>query len=100
MSRDAQSRLKAQFIKPRHTPAERAVRLALRALTTDRKATSILRKVFSMTSNSAPINDDVMESALRERFPAPAYAKNVLTDVYEDAKRLFLDFLIEVDYVR
>jgi hypothetical protein len=32
-----------------------------------------------------------------ERFPAPAYAANVLVDLFEDAKRLFLDYMIEVD---
>lgn len=33
----------------------------------------------------------------KERFPAPAYAENVLAEIFEDAKRLFLDALIEVD---
>lgn len=33
-----------------------------------------------------------------ECFPAPGYSANVLTDVFEDAKRLFLDYMIEVDY--
>lgn len=32
-----------------------------------------------------------------ERFPSPVYATHVLTDLFEDAKRLFLDYMIEVD---
>lgn len=32
-----------------------------------------------------------------EIFPAPAYAENVLTEVFEDAKRLLLDAMIDVD---
>lgn len=32
-----------------------------------------------------------------DKFPAPTYAANVLVDVFEDAKRLFLDYMIEVD---
>lgn len=33
----------------------------------------------------------------RERFPTPAYSESVLKDVFEDAKRLFLEPLIDVD---
>ena len=32
-----------------------------------------------------------------EKFPAPAYTENVLRDIFEDAKRLFVEPLIEVD---
>ena len=32
-----------------------------------------------------------------EKFPAPAYTDSVLRDVFEDAKRLFVEPLIEVD---
>lgn len=32
-----------------------------------------------------------------DEFPSPTYAANVLVDVFEDAKRLFLDYMIEVD---
>lgn len=32
-----------------------------------------------------------------EKFPTPAYAANVLTDIFEDAKRLFLEQMIDVD---
>lgn len=32
-----------------------------------------------------------------EKFPAPAYTENVLRENFEEAKRLFLDALIEVD---
>jgi argininosuccinate lyase len=42
--------------------------------------------------------DEVKARAAQESFPTPAYSANVLTDVFEDAKRLFLDFMIEVDY--
>jgi argininosuccinate lyase len=35
---------------------------------------------------------------MSERFPAPVYTENVLTDCFEDAKRYFLDALFEVDY--
>lgn len=33
-----------------------------------------------------------------EKFPAPSYTENVLSDCFEDAKRYFLDALLEVDY--
>ena len=33
----------------------------------------------------------------QEKFPAPAYTASVLRDVFEDAKRLFVEPLIEVD---
>jgi argininosuccinate lyase len=33
----------------------------------------------------------------QEKFPAPAYTESVLRDVFEDAKRLFVEPLIEVD---
>jgi argininosuccinate lyase len=42
--------------------------------------------------------DEIKRRAAQESFPAPAYAANVLTDVFEDAKRLFLCFMLEVDY--
>ncbi len=39
----------------------------------------------------------VAARAAREKFPTPAYSDNVLRDVFEDAKRLFLDALLDVD---
>ncbi|MEJ7701028.1 MAG: hypothetical protein WKF71_15490 [Pyrinomonadaceae bacterium] len=35
---------------------------------------------------------------MSEKFPAPDYTENVLTDCFEDAKRYFLHALFEVDY--
>jgi argininosuccinate lyase len=35
---------------------------------------------------------------MTEKFPAPDYTENVLTDCFEDAKRFFLHALFEVDY--
>ena len=35
---------------------------------------------------------------MSEKFPAPNYTENVLTDCFEDAKRFFLHALFEVDY--
>jgi argininosuccinate lyase len=42
--------------------------------------------------------EEVKSRAEQESFPAPGYSANVLTDVFEDTKRLFLDYMIEVDY--
>src|SRR6266700_92786 len=42
--------------------------------------------------------DEIKKRAALECFPAPAYSDHVLTDVFEDAKRLFLDYMLEVDY--
>lgn len=42
--------------------------------------------------------ENIRERARGEKFPSPAYTENVLADVFEDAQRLFLDALIEVDY--
>jgi argininosuccinate lyase len=42
--------------------------------------------------------EEVKSRAEQETFPAPNYSANVLTDVFEDAKRLFLDYMMEVDY--
>ncbi|MFN2453116.1 MAG: argininosuccinate lyase [Pyrinomonadaceae bacterium] len=42
--------------------------------------------------------DVVKRRAAQETFPTQAYSDNVLTDIFEDAKRLFLDYLLEVDY--
>src|SRR6266498_4859167 len=42
--------------------------------------------------------DEIRSRAELENFPAQPYSANVLTDVFEDAKRLFLDYMIEVDY--
>ena len=39
-----------------------------------------------------------MSPETKEKFPAAAYTENVLTDCFEDAKRYFLDALLEVDY--
>lgn len=33
-----------------------------------------------------------------KKFPAPSYKENVLNDIFEDAKRLFLEHLLAVDY--
>ncbi|MEP6922619.1 MAG: argininosuccinate lyase, partial [bacterium] len=41
---------------------------------------------------------EIKRRADQESFPAPNYSANVLTDVFDDAKRLFLDYMIEVDY--
>ncbi len=35
---------------------------------------------------------------MQERFPAPVYDETVLTVNFEDAKRYFLDFLLEIHY--
>ena len=37
-------------------------------------------------------------SELKEKFPAPSYTENVLVDCFEDAKRYFLNALLEVDF--
>ena len=42
--------------------------------------------------------DEIKRRAAQESFPAPTYTANVLTDVFEDAKRLFLDYMLELDY--
>lgn len=42
------------------------------------------------------MNDELTKN-LAAKFPAPAYAANVLVDLFEDAKRLFLDYMIDVD---
>ncbi|MDQ2746427.1 MAG: argininosuccinate lyase [Acidobacteriota bacterium] len=34
----------------------------------------------------------------KEKFPAPSYTENVLTDCFEDAKQYFLNALMQVDY--
>ncbi len=34
----------------------------------------------------------------QEHFPARPYSDHVLTDVFEDAKRLFLEYMLQVDY--
>ncbi len=34
----------------------------------------------------------------KEKFPAPSYTENVLTDCFEDAKQYFLNALLAVDY--
>ena len=44
--------------------------------------------------------DEIRNRAKLESFPALPYSANVLTDVFEDAKRLFLDYMIEVDYAQ
>ena len=45
-----------------------------------------------------PANEAREARARGEKFPAPAYTENVLADIYDDAKWLFLDALLEVDY--
>lgn len=40
---------------------------------------------------------EIEARAKTEKFPAPSYSENVLTDVFEDAKKFFLDALIEVE---
>jgi argininosuccinate lyase len=42
--------------------------------------------------------EEVMRRAALETFPTEAYSAHVLTDCFEDAKRLFLESLIEVHY--
>lgn len=42
--------------------------------------------------------DEIAGRAALETFPTPAYSANVLTDCFEDSKRLFLDAMIDVDY--
>ena len=39
-----------------------------------------------------------MSPETKEKFPAPSYTENVLTDCFEDAKQYFLNALLEVDY--
>ena len=39
-----------------------------------------------------------MSPETREKFPAASYTENVLADCFEDAKRYFLDALLQVDY--
>ena len=39
-----------------------------------------------------------MTPETKEKFPAPSYTENVLTDCFEDAKKYFLDALLKVDY--
>ena len=52
-----------------------------------------------MSENKVQLTEDeIKRRAAQESFPAPAYTDNVLTDVFEDAKRLFLDYMLEVDY--
>ncbi len=52
-----------------------------------------------MTKTIAQVSEDeIKHRAEAESFPAPSYTTNVLTDCFEDAKRLFLDYMIEVDY--
>ncbi|MGH9942746.1 MAG: argininosuccinate lyase [Pyrinomonadaceae bacterium] len=41
--------------------------------------------------------EDLAARAAREKFPTPAYRESVLDDCFEDAKRLFLDAMLEVD---
>lgn len=43
------------------------------------------------------MSEAMPEQSSVETFPTRAYAANVLVDVFEDAKRLFLDYMIEVD---
>jgi hypothetical protein len=38
------------------------------------------------------------ENVTPESFPAPVYADTVLTQNFEDAKRYFLDSLLEINY--
>src|SRR6266576_777344 len=52
-----------------------------------------------MNKTFVQVNEEEIESrAKEESFPATNYSANVLTDLFEDAKRLFLDYMIEVDY--
>jgi argininosuccinate lyase len=58
-----------------------------------------IERIYVMTKRPTQTSEDeIKRRAERESFPAPAYSANVLTDVFEDAKRLFLDFMLEVDY--
>jgi argininosuccinate lyase len=52
-----------------------------------------------MTKTTVQVSEDeIKRRAAQESFPAATYSANVLTDVFEDAKRLFLDYMLEVDY--
>jgi argininosuccinate lyase len=54
-----------------------------------------------MTKNAVAgveTESEVRARAAAEKFPTKSYSENVLTDCFEDAKRLFLEALIEVDY--
>ena len=56
-------------------------------------------KVSDMGNHTAT-NETDASHGLRpgeEKFPAPSYKESVLADCFEDAKRLFLDAIIEVD---
>lgn len=48
-------------------------------------------------TNMTDDNTIEMNTDDSECFPSPVYAEHVLTDLFEDAKRLFLDYMIEVD---
>ncbi len=54
-------------------------------------------KTELMNVQSATHETASPDTTAAETFPAPVYAANVLTDLFEDAKRLFLEFMIEVD---
>jgi argininosuccinate lyase len=56
-----------------------------------------LQRKITMESKIAS-EEQVMQRAALEKFPTEAYSANVLTDCFEDAKRLFLESLIEVHY--
>ena len=49
-------------------------------------------------TNVQVTEDEIRRRAEQESFPAPSYTASVLADVFEDAKRLFLDYMLEVDY--
>lgn len=49
------------------------------------------------TEEMEKTEETVAARAAAERFPTPAYSECVLTDCFDDAKRFFLDALIEVD---
>lgn len=50
-----------------------------------------------MNSGSTEKEPAAKVDGASEKFPTPAYAANVLTDIFEDAKRLFLEQMIDVD---
>ncbi len=54
---------------------------------------------MSIHVNNDHINEEESPEArgAREKFPTPVYSETVLRDVFEDAKRLFLEPLIDVD---
>ncbi|MDQ3134418.1 MAG: argininosuccinate lyase [Acidobacteriota bacterium] len=49
------------------------------------------------TVNQSSEDESPEVRAAREKFPTASYSDHVLSDIFEDAKRLFLDAMIDVD---